>query len=488
MRSTWSVYSLSLALVFCAVYADGVAQNVSAQDAVRNKAAFDGGIDDLKKQLTQMEEAFLAQQKMLKQMETVALSQQEQIKELKTRMESISEKPVAVAKEEIKEEVKQEMKQEVGNYLASDEAREKLGLGLPGKYESVNGYYTPDKERTSIGFQTRDGKYSLNMGFRMQMRFTYRDRDEDFDQTDIADIDMRRARVCFGGNIYSKDLNYYVELGGDNYDVNMWDYYVYWTPLAALNIKTGYFKVPASRQWQAAAFKMVFQDRSIATDAFKQDRDYGLDIYGLPFDGHMEYHASVFRGVGQNPLKTYGKDENIDNNLMYVLSARYNPFGIYDYYDETDLKYTETLKATVGGSVVYNAKDKNAKVVDTNVVVGNFDVGMRYKGFTWDSGYYIRSKNPDKDIGGDTITSDGFYTQAGYFILPKKLEVGARYSLLDPNQDVRDDIQKEYSAGINYYFRGHRSKIQTDVARYVTDTNDGNNNENRFRLQYQLIF
>lgn len=477
--SKWFHYGLLLAMIFCAVYAP----DIFAQEPIQTREASEGAIDDLKMQLKRMEDAFLKQQEMMKQMETLVLNQQEQIKELKNRIETISEKPATVATEEIKEEVKQE----VGNYLASDEAREKLGLGLSGKYESVNGYYTPDKERTSIGFQTRDGKYSLNMGFRTQMRFTYRDRDADFHESDIADIDLRRARVCFGGNVYSKDLNYYVELSGDSYDVSMWDYYVYWTPLAALNIKTGYFKVPASRQWQAAAFKLLFQDRSIATDAFKQDRDYGLDIYGLPFEGHVEYHASVFRGAGQNPLKTYGKDENIDNNLMYVLSARYNPFGIYDYYDETDLKYTETFKATVGASVVYNAKEKNTKLSDTDVAVGNFDLGMRYKGFTWDSGYYIRSKNPENDIG-DTITSDGFYTQAGYFIIPKKLEVGTRYSMLDPDSDIRDDIQKEYSAGINYYFRGHRSKIQTDVARYITDTKDGNNNESRFRLQYQLIF
>ena len=75
----------------------------------------------------------------------------------------------------------------------------------------------------------------------------------------------------------------------------------------------------------------------------------------------MEYHAAVFRGVGQNPAKTIGKDENIDNELMYVVSARYNPFGIYDYYDETDLKYQEKFKATIGASVVYNGKEKDIK-------------------------------------------------------------------------------------------------------------------------------
>lgn len=488
MRNRWFKYGLSLATVFCAAPADGVARGIFAQDIVQTRKASESEVDNLKIQLKQMEEAFLVQQKMMKQVETLALSQQEQIKDLKNRIGAISEKPVTVAKEEIKEEVKQE----VGNYLASDEAREKLGLGLAGKNEPVNGYYLPDKEKASIGFQTRDGNYSLNMGFRFQTRFTYKDKDDDFDEADITDIDVRRARLCFGGNIYSKEVNYYVEIDGDSFEVNLRDYYVWWSPLEELNIKTGYFKVPANRQWNSSGFKLLLQDRSIASDAFKQDRDYGLDIFGKPFDGHIEYHAAVFRGAGQNPSKVLGRDENIDNELLYVLTARYYPFGWYSSYnlatgwDETDLKYEENLKAVIGASLVSNAKEKDKKLADTDSIIGNVDLGMRCRGFTWDSEYYIRENDPEDD--DNSVTSDGFYTQAGYFVLPKKLELAVRYSMLDPDNDVPEDIQKEYATGVNYYLNGHRSKIQADIAHYITDTKDGDKNENRFRLQYQMIF
>ncbi|MFO0792762.1 MAG: porin [Candidatus Brocadiaceae bacterium] len=488
MRRNWFKYSFMSAMVFCALYADGVAQNIFAQDTVQNKKASEGGGDDLKKQLNQMEEAFLVQQKMMKQMETLALRQQEQIKELKNRVEAQSGKSAIIVKEEIREEVKQELqqdvKQEVGNYLASDDARKKLGLGLPGKYEPVNGYYMPDKEKASIGFQTSDGKYSLYVGFRFQSRFTYKDRDDDFDESDITDLDVRRARLCFGGNIYRKDINYYVELDADSFTYNMRDYYVYWTPIPELNVKTGYFKVPANRQWDSSGFKLLLQDRSIACDNFKQDRDYSLDIYGLPFEGHAEYHIAVFRGAGKSPAG----DVNTDNELMYVMSARYNPFGIYDYYDETDLKYTETFKATMGASIVYGGKEKDAKVPDSNIIVGSVDFGVRYKGFTWDSEGYMKSKDSEPITGGDTIHSDGFYTQAGYFILPKKVEIATRYSVLDPNNDMPNDIQREYTGGINYYLNGHRSKIQADMGHFVTDTTGFDKNENRIRLQYQMIF
>lgn len=81
-----------------------------------------------------------------------------------------------------------------------------LGLASANKYTPVDGYYFPDKEKASIGFKTSDEKYSLYVGFRMQTRFTYRDNDEDLGERDKTDIDVRRVRLCFGGNIYSKDV------------------------------------------------------------------------------------------------------------------------------------------------------------------------------------------------------------------------------------------------------------------------------------------
>ena len=511
MHTKWYKYILSLIIIFF-IHTNNILHNVSAQQSEQIKEIPGSELDDLKWQLKQMEAAVLRQQEQMKQMEELTLRQQEQIQALKSHLDKISTTtpPAATQQEQLEvlknridavgtetaQIAKEEAKHAVEDYLSNDETREKMGLSLPSanKYTPVDGYYFPDKEKASIGFKTSDEKYSLYVGFRMQTRFTYRDNDEDLGETDKTDIDVRRARLCFGGNIYSKDVNYYVELDGDSFEVNLRDYYVYWTPSTDLMAKIGYFKVPANRQWISSGFKLLFQDRSIASDAFKQDRDYGLDIFGLPFDKHLEYHAAVFRGVGQNPAKAIGKDENIDNELLYVLTARYYPFGDYKSYsivggwDETDEKYEEKFNAVIGASVVYNAKERDTKPVDTDTIIGNIELGMRYKGFTWDSEYYVRSKDPESDDGGDTVNSHGFYTQAGYFVLPKKLELATRYSLLDPNKDLPEDFQREYALGINYYFRGHRSKVQTDFGHFVTDGEERERNENRFKIQYQIIF
>ena len=271
---------------------------------------------------------------------------------------------------------------------------------------------------------------------------------------------------------------------------------MYWTPLEELNAKMGYFKVPFNQQRMTTSAKLLLQDRAIASEAFDQDRDYGVDIYGKPFDGHMEYHAAVFNGAGEDPAEredlvkalSKGKaDDNLDNELMYVLNLRYNPFGKYDTVDETDLKYTEKFKMSIAGSVVFNAKKKDEKLEDADTIAGVAELSMKYRGFSWHNEYFVMTEDPESD--GDTVDSDGFFTQAGYFVIPKKLEIAARYSMLDPNNDIKNDIGKEYTAGINYYFRAHRSKIQADYGHYVTEKGEEQDQkDNQVRVQYQIVF
>jgi len=460
-----SKYFIFLAMILSVANVNGSSQRVFAQEVVQSKETSDSNLEDLKWQLQLMEET--------------AAKQQEQIQAIKERLDVVAAEPAPVEKVYNKEE----LEHAVEDYLSTDEARKKLGLGLPG----VAAMYTPDEEKYSIVFRSPDDKYSLGIGGRLQFRYTYKDNDADYGYRDTNNIDVRRARLSFGGNVYGKLLHYYIELDGDSFDVGIRDFYVYWTPLEELNAKMGYFKVPFNQQRMTTSAKLLFQDRAIASEAFDQDRDYGVDIYGKPLDGYLEYHAAVFNGDGENPAKRVNKDDNKDNELMYVLNLRYNPFGKYDTIDETDIKNTEKFKATIGASVAFNGKVKDEKPEDTDTIVGVAELSMKYRGFSWHNEYFVMTEDPESD--GDTIDSDGFFTQAGYFVIPKKLEVAARYSLLDPDNDVSDDFGREYALGVNYYFRAHRSKIQADFGHYVTEEGEEQDKqENRVRVQYQIVF
>src|SRR3989338_4613361 len=467
MHSKWYKYVLFLATILSVASTNGSFQKVFAQEVVQSKETSDSDLEDLKWQLGVMEES--------------AARQQEQIQAIRERLDAVS------AETRIKEDycaavAKEEIKHAVEDYLSTDEARKEMGLGMP----SLTALYTPDEDKYSLVVRSPDDKYSLGIGGRLQFRYTFKDNDEDFGKRDTNNMDVRRARLSFGGNVYGKLMHYYVEFDGDSFDVGIRDFYVYWTPFAELNTKLGYFKVPFNQQRISSSAKLLLQDRAIASEAFDQDRDYGFDIYGKPFHGHMEYHAAIFNGAGENP-EDRGTDDNLNNELMYVFNIRYNPFGKYDYVDETDLKYCDKFKASIAGSVVFNPKERDEKLVDSDGILGVLELSMKYRGISWHNEYFVMSEDPED--GGDTLNSDGFFTQAGYFILRDRVEVAARYSMLDPDNDVSNDLEKEYTAGVNYYFRGHRSKIQADVGHFVTEQGDEDDkNENRVRVQYQIVF
>lgn len=460
MRSKWCKYVLLTTIAFCGTYANGMLHSTFAQQIAPNEEISGSERDYLQWQLKQMEESLLRQQ--------------EQIQALRNRVEALSAEPAPVTKEEIKHEIE--------DYLATDEARKKMMPGL----HTLTAAFTPDEEKYSLVMRSPDDKYSLGIGGRLQFRYTFKDNDEDFGKRDTNNIDVRRARLALGGNVYSKLIHYYVEIDGDSFDVGIRNFYVYWTPLEELNAKIGYFKVPFNQQRMSSSAKLLLQDRSIASEQFDQDRDYGFDIYGKPFDGHLEYHAAMFQGAGEDD-EDRGTEDNLDNELMYVFNVRYNPFGEYDTVDESDLKFTEKFKASAAASVVVNPKVKDEKIEDSDGLLGVVELSMKYRGFSWHNEYFMRSDDPES--GGETVDSDGFFTQAGYFVIPKRLEVAARYSMLDTNEDIRDNIAREYTGGVNYYFRGHRSKIQTDYGRFVTEQGDDEDeNENRVRVQYQIVF
>ena len=474
MTRNWYKYVLSTAVVACSIYTQGLINDTFAQQAAQPAEESGSNLEDLKWQLGVMEES--------------AARQQEQIQAIRERLDAVAAEPAQVEKVYNKEE----LEHAVEDYLSTDEARKKLGLGLSG----VAAMYTPDEEKYSIVFRSPDDKYSLGIGGRMQFRYTFKDNDADYGYRDTNNIDVRRARLSLGGNVYGKLLHYYIELDGDSFDVGIRDFYVYWTPLEELNAKMGYFKVPFNQQRMTTSAKLLLQDRAIASEAFDQDRDYGVDIYGKPFDGYLEYHAAVFNGAGEDPAEredlvkalSKGKaDDNLDNELMYVLNLRYNPFGKYDTVDETDLKYTGKFKMSIASSVVFNAKKKDEKLEDADTIAGVAELSMKYRGFSWHNEYFVMTEDPESD--GDTVDSDGFFTQAGYFVIPKKLEIAARYSMLDPDNDVKNDIGKEYTAGVNYYFRAHRSKIQADYGHYVTEKGEEQDQkDNQVRVQYQIVF
>lgn len=119
---------------------------------------------------------------------------------------------------------------------------------------------------------------------------------------------------------------------------------------------------------------------------------------------------------------------------------------------------------------------------DIDYTVSGVYAGYEYKKFSANFEYaYADGYN-----GAKTITNnkaEGFYTTAGYKITPK-LQAVARYDQYVPNRNLKDDIRREYSAGLNYFIKGQALKLMLN---YVFCQNDARKDSHRVILGTQIL-
>ena len=80
--------------------------------------------------------------------------------------------------------------------------------------------------------------------------------------------------------------------------------------------------------------------------------------------------------------------------------------------------------------------------------------GVKYKGFFLQAEFYHRWLNEFEADGAlpvDEIVDNGFYVQASFFPIPKKLELYAATSQIYGDSDAGFGDSSEYLVGMNFY-------------------------------------
>ena len=320
-------------------------------------------------------------------------------------------------------------------------------------------------------------------------------------------------KLFMTGHAYTQDLTYklqvnFAESGSSKL---LEDAFLNYRLLNEAQIQGGQDKVPFARQELTSSGSQQFVDRSNATDTFKPGRDTGAMFHGRAFDSFVVYNLGWYGGVGQSTLRTS------DNNA-YAARIAFNPLGDMPY-SEADLDHSpkplvsiggsyfrDTLKATRTGTVT-TLETNNLNFASSTGWLGRssnlnrfttteeieidtlgFDAAFKWRGFFAQGEYFWGEAN-----GVDTSTqipAEGFYAQAGFFIIPKHLELAARYSYVDPNTDFSEDLQSEIQGALSYYFFKHNLKIQGDVSRIRKENGAGreDTDDMQYRVQAQIIF
>lgn len=452
--------------------------------------------------------------KQLDAMQDTIQKQQEMINSLKNKIESevrVASKSVSPASAASNVE-EGELDRWMDDYLARESTKEKMiDVGLAPSIEV--GY------KKGFYMKTRDDRFYTKINSRMQFRFQYNDKDigtNGAPDEDVAGFDFRRIRTKISGHAYGKNIKYKFEFDSSSSDdaVDLKDAWFDVKYISWANVLAGQFKV-FNRQFITSSGALQMIDRSQVSETFRFWRDEykrGVAIHSNKIlEGKIDYMIGAHNPQGRG-------DDNTINTLLYIARASYYPFGPYKGYKESDYEYTESFKAHIGGGFGFQQIGNNADATGDEIDHTQFlgELGFKYRGFSFVSEYHNRKRSllDALETGDNTLLGlssaiaalpaqtklhdQGFFAQAGYMLVPKRLELTARYDVIDYDSDHpetgtigRIDNKSFYTAGINYFFHGRDHKIQANVIRENEELSGayfGENNETTVLTQYMINF
>jgi len=379
--------------------------------------------------------------------------------------------------------------------------------------------------RPGAGFSLFSGdEFSLNIGGRVQAQYEYFARDSKvFPTGDTSSFRLRRVYLWWRGYAFTKDLTFFVL--PDMAVPNIADGWINYRFMEEAQVQAGQFIVPYTRQEMNSSATLQFVDRSIVTDFYKPSYDLGAMAWGKVANGLVNWNVSASNGAGQNVRRT-------TPNNAYTFRVAVNPLGDFPYA-ESDVDFTAAPLVSVAGSFLLNKIPTNATggKAEANLAAA-YETGFLANGVNYvntSAGGTVRAPNDVLDLqmfeidaafkwmgifaqgeymsatakgknSGAKLESNGWYVQGGYTVLPKTLEIVARYAELDPNTDSfrTKDKRTEVAGGVNYYFAKQAWKVQASVYSLKNEagiaaaaTNPSGNTATtdlRMQLQAQLIF
>lgn len=364
-------------------------------------------------------------------------------------------------------------------------------------------------------FTSPDGRFQLSLCGRGQFQYMYVDKDNvNGPAQDLSVWKVRRFKASMGGYAFTRDLTYrvQVDLTRSGTAQMMEDAWINYRFAEEARLQAGQFKIPFARAAITSDGALQFVDRANAVDAFKPAYDVGAMVQGKAAGGKVGYNAGLFNGTGQSATRT-------TNSGAWAARAVFSPFGEMPY-SEPDLAQTPAPLLALGANYFANTlkRNGNSTFLDTTtsnppyagtsgwlgkaaantaifdnterVDVGTygFDAAFKWRGLSV-QGEYFGGRAEGKS-NGRTAHARGYYAQAGYFLLPKHLEVAARYSCVDPNRNSDRDLQVEAAGAVSYYFEGHNLKLQGDYTNIHVQRAVGQQatDDKQLRVQAQVAF
>src|SRR5207248_2853214 len=365
-----------------------------------------------------------------------------------------------------------ELEQEVSGLKKQAASAAEVGARMKTKIMSDGKSYVEkavvEEEKLPVYVQQRGPEIKLVLGGFIQANFEDGDVsafEGRFGQTALKDrFRLRRARINLTGD-FAENFDFKVEGDFENSDglsssrtaFEATDIFVNWHQFPEAQIKLGQWKAPFGLEQTTPDTTLYMIERSLPTGAITPERQIGVQLWGKPFASVwpdrkdlLTYYAGIFNGNGRNTTV------NDNNNFMYVGRLESTLFkakmwgqdsylklgaDVLNSRDDKGTNISQSLNLLVNddGSlspfVLPGADERTAWSVDAWLKLGPFDLIGEYLE-EYVNGRTVNGVPP----GFADFTTSGYYITAGYFLIPKKLQLAVRWEDLNPGQRGNDGI------------------------------------------------
>lgn len=255
------------------------------------------------------------------------------------------------------------------------------------------------------------------------------------------------------------------------------DIFINYHQFPEVNVKFGQFDTPyGMEQFRIPDMFTLTPERSAVTEALRPERQVGVMLWGKPLANLwpeekdlVSYWFGVFNGNNRNVTV------NDNQDFMYMGRVEVQPFqgkflgqpttwkiGVDGYVDKaaTNTVLTQTGNVVVGSdgrlsalSVQTKGAYRRAAGADQQFECGPLTLQAEYLQTYYE---HALSKVPN-------FTANGYWLLAGYQIVPKKVELVAKWESFTPDNGMvgvhrtSDDL-RTVTGGINYYPKGRDSR------------------------------
>jgi hypothetical protein len=385
------------------------------------------------------------------------------------------------------------------------------------------------KPGKGVDVKSNDGNFTLNLRLKTQLLYELHDPSPS-SMPVRENFVVRRMRVAFQGNVFSKDIKYKLELTVAGQELSraepklvgmgqplidrdgvgqvpLMDAYFDFTWLRDMNIRVGQSKINFGRERVLSDNEMIVVDRSLEDAEFNFDRDMGIDLRSTDLFGInlLHYTLGVFMAEERNA--SFTSLGTGDVGLLYLARLELVPFG---NFEETPVDFQHgPAKLSIGAAYSFLQTDASSPyarqslgrtlgaltdpaLVDYNV--NNFTADFLFKGagLSLMGAFHWREAAKLPKTAGLPRDGIGAVIQGGFLIsqsLP--LEIAASYGAIRASDIKKSSLPEsnEVTGGLNYYpFNMHALKLQAEYAHIWYQTRTTTNvPDNRVRVQLQVV-